>query len=607
MAVVLDVTHPSQGAETIAAATAAAFYALADLGTGDAIEFTITPVQASTAYVGGNYWALFADASATGGIWLVDTTLRVFTSGGDVQGLSQAMTWSAGQTLRFRFWNNAGTRSVTISQATTGNGTFALSQVGPFFSAAQNLGVGSVPGLGAYRFNGAISDVTDGQTTVSRSGSITATSTVSATGRQTHARGGSITATSTVTANNIGAVSRSGSITATSAVSAAGRQTHVRSGSITATTTVAAAGTSGSFARGAYGSARVLFGSAAGTVSVTLNTAASGSTVLACVGGRLADLATAMTDSRGNTWTLLHTEEYARWAGYGIRVYRCIGLNGGTGHVFSQQYGQTAGFDECTIAVYEQRGAAHIEATSMVERGIAASLLTGVVSSQAACAWVVFFSGDAPTGSTAALTPSNGLTILDQSTGIDHPNGYVPIVILAADKPPGSHQSTIGIVPSQGAIIFAATVQQFAVIGRSGSITATSAVSAAGRQTHVRSGSITATSTVAAAGRQAHTRSGSVTATSAVGATGRQAHVRSGSITALSTVAASGPQTVRRSGSITATSTVTATGRQTHVRSGSITATSSVEASLSAASVPRIMPPFSLSLVGVAPIRMEIV
>lgn len=161
MAIVLDVTHPAQGAETIAAATAAAFYALADLGVGEAIEFTITPVAASTSYVGGNYWCLFADASQTGGIWLVDNTLRIFTAGADQQGLNQAMTWGAGQTLRFRFQNPSGTRQVVISQATTGNGTFSLSQTGPFFAPAQDLGVGSVPGLTLYRFNGAIGDVDD--------------------------------------------------------------------------------------------------------------------------------------------------------------------------------------------------------------------------------------------------------------------------------------------------------------------------------------------------------------------------------------------------------------------------------------------------------------
>lgn len=415
---------------------------------------------------------------------------------------------------------------------------------------------------------------------LSRMGSLSATSALTAAGLQTHVRGGSLSASSelTVVGPIAGPYERSGSLSASSGLTAAGLQTNVRSGSLSAVASLTAAPAS-SFARGAFGAARVLFGTAAGTVSITLSTAASGSTVFACVGGRLADLATAMTDSRGNAWTLLYTEEYARWAGYGIRVYRCIGLNGGAGHVFSQQFGQTAGFDECTIAVYEQRGAAHVESTSMVERGIAASLATGAVTSQAACAWLVFFSGDAPTGSTAALTPNNGLAILDQSTGIDHPNGYVPIVILAVDKPAGSHASTIGITPSQGAIIFAAAIQELAVIARTGSLSATASLTAAGLQAHARSGSISGSATFAATGRQSHVRSGSLSASSAAAAAGAQTHVRLGSVSAASSLqavgAAPGGQ-IARTGSLSAASTLAAAGVQTHVRSGSLSALSSL-------------------------------
>lgn len=520
---------------------------------------------------GGGVWLRYVPSTGVHSIVVAGAG-----SGAVISGAVIDLTWSGPVTIDVD--QSAASATLTISGALTGNGTATYARENILTGPA--LYWGAWGGGGGYNLlASSTSDIDDAAaTTHVRSGGADAVASMEATPLRTFGRSGGASASATMSAAPAGGpYERSGSATATATMSAQPLVTHVRSGSATATPTMSAT-PAGGFERGAYGSARVLYGTAAGTVSVTLTTAAGGSTVLACVGGRLADLATAMTDSRGNTWTLLYTEEYARWPGYGLRVYRCIGLDGGAGHVFSQQFGQTAGFDEATIAVYEQRGAAHVESTSMVERAIGATVATGAVTSQAACAWVVFFSGDAPTGATSVLTPDNGLAILDQSTGIDHPNGYVPIVILAANKPSGSHASTIGISPSQGAIIFAAAVQAVAVIERSGGADTVATMAAQPLVTHVRAGGATATATMSAAPAATISRSGSATATATMSATALVRHVRAGSSSADGAMSAAPLVTFARAGEASALATLAVVDPATHVRSGGADAAATMSA-----------------------------
>lgn len=87
----------------------------------------------------------------------------------------------------------------------------------------------------------------------------------------------------------------------------------------------------------------------------------------------------------------------------------------------------------------------------------------------------------------------------------------MPLVIAAADKPAGSFSSTIGITPSQGAIIFAATIQAAAVVGRTIGITLAPGWAATAKQDHVRTIGVAATTGWAATGRQVHQRQLGVT------------------------------------------------------------------------------------------------
>jgi hypothetical protein len=248
--------------------------------------------------------------------------------------------------------------------------------------------------------------------------------------------------------------------------------------------------TPGGFALGDYGSARQLFGAAATSATVTLDTAVSGSTIILCTGGRLTDLANAPTDNKGNTYTALNaTEEYADWPGYGIRMWQCIGATGGTNHQITQTM---TIFDEVTITAVEILGASYIASSAIVERSDGTSVVSPSVSSVLDAHVIVFWSGDAPTGQTAVLTPDNGFSVIDSATLVDHPNGYVPIAIIHALKSPGTHTTTIGQTPTQGAIIGAVAVQEY--LATAGTLNVTlGALTAVGTGTVAVQGSLNVT------------------------------------------------------------------------------------------------------------------
>lgn len=556
---------------------------------------TFTPSSASgPAY--SAFGGLFGQA--TGGIWIANSALELYTSPGDALVFSRAMTWSAGQALTFTI--NVPALTLTIAGATTGNGTFSFSGApsGPYFNASDGLRAGGAYGVSGFALAGTISNVDDTNTgtTYSRSAAITGTGAiVVASGVRTMRRSSALTGTPSITIGSSALVlQRSSALTATASITVAtGQRVINRSSALTGTSTIVVTSAVGGFGLGAYGAARVLYGSPAGNVSVTLNTASAGSTILIAVGGNLGDLATLPTDNRGNTWSTVGTDEYSRWTGYGIKLYQCVGATGGSSHTFTQQYGQTAGFDECTITVVEIKAAAWVQASSLVERALGSSVATGAVTSVTDCEWIVFLSGDAPTGATTALTPSNGLTILDDSTGIDHPNGYVPIVILRAAKPAGTHASTVGISPSQGAIIGAFAVQALRVIARSSSVTGVSTVTVAtGVRQRVRGSSVTGASSITVArGERVTKRASALTGASAitVGAgivlpPGGSLVERAAALTGTSTIdVARGQRTQFRGTSLSAASSIAvARGGVTMARSSSVTALSTIHLGQSA-------------------------
>lgn len=584
--------------------------------------FTFTNASSNGAWGGGGFFALTA-CNDLGGCWIYDDSgTRKIALFEDASGspliVETPLTWGAGASVTVVVDNVADT--ITISGATTGNGTFAFtgSSTGNVFGTSP-IGGGAYGG-GGFGWAGSMSDIDDGNDGTqfersaamagavdleiagrrqhNRAAAAAAAADLEVAGRHTHNRAAALAAAAALAiAGQVtgGATTheRSAAMSAAADLEVAGRRTHQRSAAASAAVDLEATGqrshqrtatmtavanleiagsVAGSgFGIDVYGSDRALYGAPAGTVDVTLNTPASGSTILVCVGGNLSDLADPPTDTNANTWTLVGQEEFALWSGYGIRVYKCVGATGGTSHTFTQEFGQTLGFDEASIVVCVVRQASHIEAEVLVERASGSSLVTPSVTSQAAAAWIVFLSGDATTGATTALTPSNGLVVLDDATGIDHPNGYVPIVLLGKEEStPGALTSTIGIVPTQGAIIAAFVVQEARVIGRSASMSAAVNLEVAGQRTANRSAALAASADLEVAGRKIANRSAAVAAAVNVEIAGQVVRQRSAALTGAVDLEVAGVPTRQRSASLAAAVDVELVGVPTRQRSAAL-------------------------------------
>lgn len=133
------------------------FNSLVTAVNGATVHFTITPTAASTTYTGGDFHTLLIQDH--GGFVLVDNRLQKYTTPADVMVYDQVITWSAGQTISIT--DDAVAKTVTISGATTGNGTFSYSQVGPYLSTTDILYTNTYAPGPPLTFVGTISNVDD--------------------------------------------------------------------------------------------------------------------------------------------------------------------------------------------------------------------------------------------------------------------------------------------------------------------------------------------------------------------------------------------------------------------------------------------------------------
>ncbi len=507
----------------------------ADFNAGK-IRFTLTFAAASTGSpwrpTSPTYWAVLTTNESNGSaLWIeylpstgVHTLIFVASDGAAILG-SRALTWTASDDVTITIDQSsatAGASTMTIAGAATGDGTTAGWTRASVFSGSE-LRFGGWAASSTFNLpSGSVttSDIDDGNDAVT--GTLTATIpavTSSATGAL--ALAGSLTATiPAVTSSATGAVAIAGAMSATiDPVTASASGTiggGTGSGSLTATiepvtsaatgalmiagaatptiaavtstaagavaVTGALAATIGPVTLTASDAAplaledtaanRVLYGSAAGTCSITLTTGAATS-ILIVTGGRLADLATAPTDSEGNTYTAHGSaEEFADWPGYGLRGWICLAATGDAALVVSQQYGQTAGFDEVTIVGWAVSGATYAVTPAIVERAEGTTAQAPAISTSAPAIAVQAWCGDATTGATSVVSISSG-TVNDVTTLVDHPNGYVPIAIATEvlSAPVASHAPTWSHTPTQGAILWSAALQ--AVEGRLGALSAT--------------------------------------------------------------------------------------------------------------------------------------
>lgn len=363
--------------------------------------FTFTQASSNAAWGGGGYFALTA-CNDNGGLWIYDNggtrMLALFeNASGSPLIIEQALTWGAGASVTVVVDNVADT--LTISGATTGNGTFSFtgSTTADAFGTSP-LGGGAYGG-GGYTWAGSMTDIDDGNDAVTRSASasntvdavlagtraiaraVAASAAVAATLAATAQINRSASASNTVEAvlsatSTGGGTTRSASasntveatLAATRAVARAASATSTPEAVIAATRAIArsasatnaveatlAATTATTFGPGVRSSAVDEFGHGTATMTIpggylpsgttdidgrtptAVDTQPSGSAIYYAVGRPSAVASSAITDNKGNTYTELNAGTYGLGAGASWKTSSgvCIGATGGSNHVLS--------------------------------------------------------------------------------------------------------------------------------------------------------------------------------------------------------------------------------------------------------------------------------
>lgn len=493
------------------------------------VMLTMTNASGNAAY--DSYHGVVTSGALSGfGLWLVDRNFEVYDTN-DNQLLSIAATWSADQkiTLIPDFVNG----TLTISGATTGNGVHNFTPSAPHWESGSSLYVGKWGSGSTYDLAATI-------------GSIYAVVTAG----KADASG-----TSTPTAVGASVAAAAGSASGTGSATGVGEEAVL------------------DFDLGVVTSARLLFGAPQTSVTTTGETTqASGSTFLICTGGLLTDIATAPTDNKSNTYTALGSaEEYADWPGYGIRMWKCVNGTGGSNHTFTQT--QTA-FEEVSIVVVEITDCEWIEDDAIIERADASSLASPDVTSLAEAHIVFFLSGDAPTGQTASITPNNGFAVIDDATGIDDPNGYVPIVAIHAYKATaGTYNTTSTISPTQGAIIAGAVLQRAQIAPGAGSASGTGTPTAVGSSVAAAAGSAAGTGSATAVAQT--TGDGAASGTGSATGVGGSVAAAAGAASGAGTATGVGGSVAEAAGAASGAGTATGVGGSVAEAAGAASGTGS--------------------------------
>lgn len=189
-----------------------------------------------------------------------------------------------------------------------------------------------------------------------------------------------------------------------------------------------------------------------GYINLTIETT-DGATWIIGRGGMISDMATAPTDSEGNTFTLIgSTHEYTDWSGYGFSSWICTSGNGGAGHKFTCNVTLD---DEHTLSVIEVPAGYEVEDSAHVQVANASgstSHVSGDVTTAGAAILIAHWWGAGPVGSGDHIVTANNGFVLVDCWGVDDPNGYVQHYVFAkAVETGGTYNVTFTQSPSQGA------------------------------------------------------------------------------------------------------------------------------------------------------------
>lgn len=227
-----------------------------------------------------------------------------------------------------------------------------------------------------------------------------------------------------------------------------------------------------------------LDGSGTSPASVTLNTQAAGSDILAFTFGQFTNYSPP-TYNGGSAMSLVHTSGYASglWPGFGLELYSQLDVAGGSGHALSFAKPGSPTQESTLIGVEIQRGGV-IKAQNVVARANAGAntpLSSGSVTTTAPALLVSVWGGDGGVGTVdQSAAPSSGWTMIESNfLGL---TAYIQAACAVRKvSTPGTYTCDWTAVADQGAIISIVAIQLApprvvaSVVTGSGSGTAVSA------------------------------------------------------------------------------------------------------------------------------------
>jgi hypothetical protein len=186
-----------------------------------------------------------------------------------------------------------------------------------------------------------------------------------------------------------------------------------------------------------------------------LNSAATGSTLLVCVGRGDVGAHVAPTDNKGSSFEIVGSARtYTLWPSSGTALYVCRNAAGGGGH--EVRVGKPA-LDETTLTVVEVRGGGVLQDVRWNE-ALAGTPTTSVsVVTTGPALLVAWWWGDAGVDNDKTAVPDNGFVVVDSVLA----SGELVQCAVATRQvsAPGSYNVTWAATPRQGAQLWLAAIQ----------------------------------------------------------------------------------------------------------------------------------------------------
>ncbi|MBL8325980.1 MAG: hypothetical protein JNJ89_13595 [Rubrivivax sp.] len=191
--------------------------------------------------------------------------------------------------------------------------------------------------------------------------------------------------------------------------------------------------------------------------SAAMNTAQSGSMLLACVGRGAVLAHSAPQDNKGNTFIQIGSAQvYSLWPNSGTALYAAsVPTAGGSSHV--ARANKLSQYDETTMSVVEVRNGGYLQDVKWREALAGSPLTSASVTTTGPALLVAWWWGDADVTGDKTAVPNNGFTVIHS---VLRAGALVQCAVAVRQvSAAGTYNVTWAATPTQGAQLWIAAVQ----------------------------------------------------------------------------------------------------------------------------------------------------